>query len=211
MKILLVDDHSLFRAGLRHVLRQLNEQIEIVEAENCKQALKAIEAQCDFTLALLDLHMPGDDGFVALTAISRESPTLPIVVLSASESRTDMCRALDNGAMGFIPKSTAVPVMLNALRLVLAGGIYIPPNLLRTRDESVGIEPSQSAGELTTRQLDVLSLVLEGKTNKTIATELKLSEATVKAHITAVFKTLHVSNRTQAALAVERLHIRLTR
>lgn len=211
MKILLVDDHSLFRAGLRHVLRQLNEQIEIVEAENCKQALKAIEVQCDFTLALLDLHMPGDDGFVALTAIARESPTLPIVVLSASESRTDMRRALDNGAMGFIPKSTAVPVMLNALRLVLAGGIYIPPNLLRTRDESAGIEPSQSAGELTTRQLDVLSLVLEGKTNKAIATELKLSEATVKAHITAVFKTLHVANRTQAALVVERLQIKLPR
>lgn len=211
MKILLVDDHSIFRAGLRHVLRQLDERVEIVEAENCKQALRAIEDQLDFALALLDLHMPGDDGFVALASIAREYPTLPVVVLSASESRTDMRRALDGGAMGFIPKSTAVPVMLNALRLVLAGGIYIPPDLLGIRDEPAGIEPSQSVGELTTRQLDVLSLVLEGKTNKAIATELKLSEATVKAHITALFKTLHVSNRTQAALAVERLHIKFVR
>lgn len=211
MKILLVDDHSIFRAGLRHVLRQLDERVEIVEAENCKQALQAIEDQFDFSLALLDLHMPGDDGFVALAAISREYPTLPVVVLSASENRTDMRRTLDGGAMGFVPKSTAVPVMLNALRLVLAGGIYIPPDLLGIRDESVGIEPSQTVGELTTRQLDVLNLVLEGKTNRAIAAELKLSEATVKAHITAVFKTLHVSNRTQAALAVERLHIKLGR
>lgn len=210
MKILLVDDHNLFRAGLRHVLHQLGERIEVVEAENCGQALKAIEHQCDFTLALLDLHMPGDDGFVALAAISRESPTLPIVVLSASESHADMRRALDGGAMGFIPKSTAVPIMLNALRLVLAGGIYIPPDLLRTRDEG-RVESSQSLGELTARQLDVLNLVLEGKTNKAIANELKLSEATVKAHITAVFKTLRVTNRTQAALAVERLHIKLPR
>ena len=211
MKILLVDDHSLFRAGLRHVLRQLNERIEIVEAESCKQALKAIEDRCDFALALLDLHMHGDDGFVALTAISRESPTLPIVVLSASESRADMRRALDGGAMGFIPKSTAVPVMLNALRLVLAGGIYIPPDLLRTRDEPTGIEATPPVGELTVRQLDVLNLVLDGKTNRAIATELNLSEATVKAHITAVLKTLRVANRTQAALAVERLHIKLGR
>ena len=210
MKILLVDDHNLFRAGLRHVLYQLDERIEVVEAENCSQALKAIEHQCDFALALLDLHMPGDDGFVALAAISRESPTLPIVVLSASESHSDMRRALDGGAMGFIPKSTAVPIMLNALRLVLAGGIYIPPDLLRTRDEG-RVESSQSLGELTARQLDVLNLVLEGKTNKAIANELKLSEATVKAHITAVFKTLRVTNRTQAALAVERLHIKLPR
>ena len=211
MKILLVDDHSLFRAGLGHVLRQLDERVEIVEAESSKQALKAIEAEYDFTLALLDLHMPGDDGFAALAAISRESPTLPIVVLSASESRADMRRALDSGALGFIPKSTAVPVMLNALRLVLAGGMYIPPDLLRTHDEPAATKPAQSVIELTSRQLDVLNLVLEGKTNKAIATELKLSEATVKAHISAVFKTLHVSNRTQVALAVERLHIKLMR
>jgi len=211
VKILLVDDHNLFRAGLRHVLHQLGERIEVVEAENCGQALKAIEHQCDFTLALLDLHMPGDDGFVALAAISRESPTLPIVVLSASESHADMRRALDGGAMGFIPKSTAVPVMLSALRLVLAGGIYIPPDLIRTRDEPAAIEPAPFMGELTARQLDVLRLVLEGKTNKAIAAELKLSEATVKTHITAVFKTLHVANRTQAALVVERLQIKLPR
>jgi DNA-binding NarL/FixJ family response regulator len=124
-------------------------------------------------------------------------------VLSGSESNFDMRRALDGGAMGFIPKSATAPVMLGALRLVLAGGVYVPPALLHDGTTSA------SAQALTPRQIEVLARVIEGKPNKIIATELELTEATVKAHITAVFRVLNVSNRTQAARAAERLGLNL--
>lgn len=213
MKILVADDHALFREGLRHVLAQLAENVEVVEAGDCEQALRAADSHTDIVLVLLDLHMPGRDGFVALETLSRQHPTLPIVVLSASESRADMRRALDHGAMGFIPKAATSAVMLSALRLVMAGGIYVPPEMVQAPAKIAGIETShvEATLGLTSRQLDVLGFVLEGKSNKVIAAELGLTEATVKAHITAVFKTLNVSNRTQAALLVERKGIKLTR
>ncbi len=151
--------------------------------------------------------MPGTGGFAALDTLSQKYPALPIVVLSASESRADMQGALDAGAMGFIQKSATASVMLSALRLVLAGGVYVPPALVQTN----GVASVASAGDtagLTPRQLDVLAYVIEGKANKVIAAELGLTKATVKAHITAVFKTLKVTNRTQAALAAERLGVR---
>ena len=209
MKILLADDHALFREGMRHVLMQLGDSVEIVEAGNCEEALQQAAAHPDLGLVLLDLHMPGKDGFAALETLSRQHPMLPIVVLSASEHRTDMQRALDSGAMGFIQKSATVSVMLNALRLVLSGGIYVPPALVQSdaRAPATSSAEPETAG-LTPRQLDVLACVIEGKANKLIAAELGLSEATVKAHVTAVFKTLKVTNRTQAALAAERLGLK---
>ncbi len=200
MKILLADDHALFREGMRHVLAQLDENVEIVEAGDCAQTLAAIGAQADFTLVLLDLDMPGEGGFAALDTLSEQHAALPIVVLSGSEERKDMRRALDSGAMGFIPKSATAPVMLSALRLVLAGGVYVPPALLGGNTGEV----AKSAPELTPRQLEVLDKMTEGKPNKIIAAELGLTEATVKAHVTAVLKTLNVTNRTQAVRAGER-------
>lgn len=213
MKILLADDHTLFRAGMRHVLAQLTQEVEIIEAADCEQALQAVASQDDVSLVLLDLHMPGRDGFAALEVFARQYPALPIVVLSASEDRADMRRALDGGAMGFIPKSATAPVLVNALQLVLAGGMYIPPALLQAplpKESSEAAHTTQALG-LTPRQLDVLALVIEGLSNKVIAAELEVSEATVKAHITAVFKALKVSNRTQAALAMERMGLGLPR
>lgn len=213
MKILLADDHTLFRAGMRHVLAQLAQEVEIVEAADCAQALQAVATHDNVSLVLLDLHMPGRDGFAALEVFSSQYPALPIVVLSASEDRADMRRALDGGAMGFIPKSATAPVLLNALHLVLAGGMYIPPALLQaptTTEMPAASMTAQTLG-LTPRQLDVLALVIEGLSNKVIAAELEVSEATVKAHITAVFKALKVSNRTQAALAMERMGLGVPR
>ena len=204
MKILLADDHTLFREGMRHVLGLLADDVETVEAGNCTQALQAVEDHDDIALVLLDLHMPGRDGFAALDTFSRGYPALPIVVLSGSENHADMRRALDNGAMGFIPKSATAPVMLSALRLVLAGGVYVPPALMQS-GASTGAAPV-----LTPRQIDVLTRVIDGKPNKIIADDLGLTEATVKAHVTAVFKALDVSNRTQAARAAERLGLKLT-
>ena len=211
MKILVADDHALFRAGMRHVLRQLADDVEIVEAANCAEALDAVGSNSDIALVLLDLSMPGRDGFAALETLSREHLALPIVVLSGSESRTDMQRALDTGAMGFIPKSATAPVMLSALRLVLAGGVYVPPELVQPDPANANVVPVVPAPALTPRQLDVLAGVIEGKRNKVIGAELGLSEATVKAHISAVFKALGVNSRTQAVRAAERMRLKLPR
>lgn len=208
MKILIADDHALFREGMRHVLVQLQEEVLVVEAGDYLEVMSQAEAHDDIGLVLLDLHMPGKGGFAALDSLSQHYPALPIVVLSASESRTDMQRALDSGAMGFIQKSATAPVMLSALRLVLSGGVYVPPALVQAGDGA----PSGTAGGafgLTPRQSEVLARVIEGEPNKIIAAELGLSEATVKAHVSATFKALNVTNRTQAVRAVERLGLKL--
>jgi DNA-binding NarL/FixJ family response regulator len=195
---------------MRHVLRQLTDGVEIVEASDCAQTLEAVDAHGDIALVLLDLNMPGHGGFAALETLSRERVALPIVVLSGSENRADMQRALQGGAMGFIPKSATAPVMLSALRLVLAGGVYVPPALVQFDTSQPAAQSPQPAPALTRRQMDVLARVIDGKPNKIIAAELGLTEATVKAHVTAVFKTLGVSNRTQAALAAERMRFRFS-
>lgn len=205
MKVLIADDHALFREGMRHVLAQLGNDVQIVEAGDCGQVLEQAAAHTDIGLVLLDLNMPGADGFTALDTLSQQYPALPIVVLSASENRNDMQRALDSGAMGFIQKSATAPVMLNALRLVLSGGVYVPPALVQPAPIAETPIASSARSHLTPRQIDVLTYVIDGKANKVIAAELGLTEATVKAHITSVFKALKVTNRTQAALAAERL------
>jgi DNA-binding NarL/FixJ family response regulator len=207
MKILIADDHALFRDGVRQLLHQLAHDAVVADAEDCPRTLAAIEADADLRLVLLDLCMPGQDGFTALDTISRSYPALPIVVLSASESPADMRRALSNGAMGYIPKSASAPVILNALRLVLAGGIYVPPALLAGERRAPADAPS-AARRLTPRQIDVLGRVIEGKPNKIIAAELSVSEATVKAHVSAVFSALNVTNRTMAARVAARFGLR---
>ena len=203
MKILVADDHALFREGLRYVLAQLDDDVEIIEASDCAQTLECVESNPDIGLVLLDLDMPRANGFTALEALSKQHATLPIIVLSGSQKRADMRRTLDSGAMGFVPKSASAPVMLSALRIVLAGGVYVPPALLQleTMGGDEGAEGSNT--KLTPRQLEVLFLVIEGAPNKTIAKELGVSEATVKAHVSAVFRALGVDNRTQAARAAE--------
>ena len=211
LRILLADDHALFRAGMCHVLVQLAPDLEIVEAGDCAQTLHAVESHDDIVLVLLDLRMPGWDGFVALETLSRQRSALPIVVLSGSESRADMRRALDQGALGFIPKSATAAVMLSALRLVLAGGVYVPPELLQSGASDAPPPTAKTSLSLTPRQIEVLNCVTEGKPNKIIAAELGLTEATVKAHMTAVFKTLNVTNRVQAARAATRSGMRVYR
>lgn len=156
MKILIADDHALFREGMRHVLAKLQKGVDIVEAGDYAEVLSHAAAHGDIGLALLDLHLPGKDGFAALDSLSQHYPALPIVVLSASENRADMQRALDSGAMGFIQKSATAPVMLNALRLVLSGGVYVPPALVQASD-GVSSETAEGTLGLTPRQLEVLA------------------------------------------------------
>lgn len=202
LKLLIVDDHALFREGLCHVLRELDEQADILEAPDYERALQHAAATPELDLVLLDLNMPGKDGFTALDSFATRYPTLPVVILSASSLRSDIQRALDAGAMGYIPKDTTSAIMLGALRLILAGGIYIPPNLAQADTPAASDRP-RNRSALTPRQLDVLALLVQGISNKDIATRLGLSEGTVKMHVTSIFRELGVSNRTQATLAAQ--------
>ena len=204
MKMLIVDDHALFRAGLSHVLNELEENINILEASNCESAFEQVTANPDLDLVLLDLNMPDKDGFTALDTFSKEYPAMPIVILSASIQRSNIQRALDAGAMGYIPKDTTSSVMLNALRLILSGGVYLPPSMAQQAIDNVNFNGS-NAHNLTPRQLEVLTMVVQGNSNKVIAARLELAEATVKMHVTAILKSLGVNNRTQAAMKAEQL------
>lgn len=206
MKILVADDHALFRSGLQQLISELDSNIQIIEAENHQQAFEIIQENSDIDIALLDLSMPDSDGLTALAKITQKFPMLPAVVLSASESKQDMIAALKAGAMGFIQKSESGPVILNAIRLVLAGGVYVPPALVDDNHRVLSHSSLESAN-LSTRQLDIVKYVVEGKSNKEIARELSLSVATVKSHLREIFKLMNVKSRTQAAMKAEKLGI----
>ena len=209
MKILIVDDHALFRGGLCHVLQYLDEQVDVLEASNCDCAMQHVEANPDLDLVLLDLNMPGEDGFKGLHSFSTLYPTIPVVIVSASNRRRDIQRALDTGAMGFIPKESTSSVMLNALQLVLAGSIHLPPSMGQ-QSNPYSKPTNDTVQTLTPRQLQVLSMVVQGHSNKVIAAQLDIAETTIKMHVTAILKSLGVSNRTQAAMAAEKLGLFLS-
>jgi DNA-binding NarL/FixJ family response regulator len=201
-KILLADDHALFREGVKQLLARLHPHVLVIEAANGAEVLHAARAQQDFDLVLLDLAMPGVDGFTGLAAFRTHAPSTPVVVLSASEDAADVRAALDGGASGFISKSSSSEVILGALRLVLAGGVYVPPTLLGGHN---AVAAKADIDALTPRQRDVLALLAQGLSNKTIGGTLGLSEATVKQHVSAILKTLNVANRMQAVIAGRRL------
>jgi DNA-binding NarL/FixJ family response regulator len=216
MKILVVDDHVLIRDALRGVLKELKPDADVLEASDCRQAMALIaENADDLDLILLDLGLPDRDGFSALAEIRDRYPSISVVVLSGQQDRASVVKALDLGALGFIPKSGKREVMLIALQLVFKGEIYIPPEIL-TRDSPatspdakppVGDRPRTSPADLglTERQLDVLALMMQGKSNKAICRVLNLAEPTVKNHVTAILKALKVTNRTEAVIAVREL------
>jgi DNA-binding NarL/FixJ family response regulator len=212
MQILVVDDHALIREALRGVLKELEAAAAILEARDAGGAMQLIEQHPDLRLVLLDLGLPDRDGFALLGQLREQHPALPIVVLSAFHDRENVIRALEVGALGFIPKSASREVMLNALRLVFSGGIYIPPEIL-ARDKMAstssrsGTTPSASPADLglTERQGAVLALMMQGKSNKAICRLLDLAEPTVKNHVTAILKTLKATNRTEAVIAATAL------
>ena len=157
----------------------------------------------DSVLAVIDLHMPGMEAFVGLQTLLDQVEAVPVVVLTASESPLDMKRVLDAGAMGYIAKSETEAVMTGALRLVLAGGVYVPPKLIQSSLPAQSVRLNGLPFGLTPRQYDVLDHLARGKSNKEIARELKMSERTVKAHAGAIFKALGVASRQQAIKVVE--------
>jgi len=215
MKILVVDDHPLIREALKQVLGTLDSEIQVLEAQSAKEALAISEDQQDLHLILLDLGLPGEDGLEALPLLRERSPHVPVVVFSANDLPDVVRRAIDAGAMGFIPKTSSNTLLINALRFVLSGGVYLPVEVLR--QPAPGVMPAAAAGSaiglrelgLTQRQGQVLALLVQGKSNKLICRELDLAEGTVKVHVAAVLKALGVSNRTQAVMAVSRLGIKL--
>jgi DNA-binding NarL/FixJ family response regulator len=208
MKVLVVDDHVLIREALRGVLKELKEDATVLDASDSGQAMRQITQHPELALILLDLNLPDRNGFEVLTDLRHRYPAISIVVLSGFNDRANVVRALDLGAMGFIPKTSQREVMMNALRLVFSGGIYIPPEILvkEAAGAGVGQAPKRHASPselgLTERQLEVLALMMQGKSNKAICRVLDLAEPTVKNHVTAILKALDVTNRTEAVIAV---------
>jgi len=201
MKILLVDDHQLVRAGLVLVLKQMEEGVELLEAGTGREAIEMANAAPDLDLILMDLDLPEGSGLEALTAINAKTPAMPVVILSAMEDQTMVSRAMELGARGFIPKSASGDVMLNSLRLVLSGGVCLPPGY---GDVARG-EVNSDIPNLTQRQLEVLRLMAQGNSNKEIARQLGISENTVRVHISAIISAMDATNRTEAAYSAMRL------
>ena len=195
MKVLIVDDHALFREGLVHVLHSLDADIVTLEASNYDSALELMDAHADLDFVLLDLKMPGLDGYSLLETAKISYPELPIAVLSASKDRDDMKRALGLSAVGFVPKNTSGKLLFNAIKLMLAGGTYLPAEMVETNPHA-----TTTPVQLTPRQLEVLKMIAAGLPTKIIAADLGIAEATIKMHISAIFKSLGVNSRTQAAL-----------
>lgn len=158
----------------------------------------------DLDLALVDLNMPGMDGHEAVIRFRSEFPGVPLVILSATETRADIQRTLKAGVLGYIQKSSPSRIILDALQRVLAGDIYVPPALERCLSSSA-VCPSPVSPHVTSRQLEVLKLLIQGKSNKTIGQQLGLSEGTVKIHMAAIFRALNVRNRTEATVAARNL------
>lgn len=210
MRTLLIDDHAVFTQGLKFLLSDLDETIEFVEATSCDQALGTDHPE-DVNLILLDYHMPGLHGLGALEAIKDNFPSATIVMLSSEDNPRLIREAIDNGAAGFVPKSSTAEVLVAALRLILAGGIYLPTSALTDvsdRDNVPADDGSSQTNEidgLSSRQLEVLMKVIQGKANKVVAHEMNISEGTVKAHLSAAFRVLGVSNRTEAVFAAAKL------
>lgn len=211
MRILIVDDHDLFRKGLRHLLSGFDAELEITEAADCAQAI-AVAGEA-FHLVLLDLHMPGLSGLEALHSLRTAFESSPIVVLSGEDDPRQVRRAIDAGAAGFIPKSSTPDVLRSALRLVLADEVYLPAVALKgisdDDGDAGGVTPGRLGEALSERQIEVLRKAVQGKANKVIARELTISEGTVKAHLSAAFRALGVHNRTEAVYAAARCGLQL--
>lgn len=212
MRILLVDDHTLFREALLHVLKQFDSTAVVIEAATAREAIRLASHYNDLDLILLDLTLPGLNGLSALPELHGIRPTAPLVILSASEDSLDVRQALEAGAMGYIPKSSSSHEMITALRLVLAGEVYVPPAMLATLESldavlvegtTVSMEEGGADG-LTPRQLEVLRLMAQGLSNKGICKRLNVAEGTVKLHVTAIMRALNTCNRTQAVIEATR-------
>lgn len=213
-RILIADDHPLFQEALKGMALDIfSHDAECVCTTNVRETLEALDDGPAFDLILLDLKLPGADGFSCLVSIRSKVPSVPVVMVSSTDQVDIVRESFSYGAMGYLPKSFSQDVMKNAIRLVMSGNIYVPTEALGSfdimpheeknffvRDEK---QSNRTIDVLTPRQLAVLDLLAEGKANKIIAYELDISEITVKAHVSAILRKLGVSNRLQAVISAK--------
>ena len=206
MKILVVDDHALVRSGLSQLLKGLDEMVEVLEAPDCSAAFELAALHPDLDLVLLDYHLPDMNGLEALTIFGKKHPELPIFMLSGSVNPRVMRQVLAKGAVGFMTKSGLSDELLSALRLVLAGEMYLPPDLMASTSGGYLDEPDEPgpAPQFTPRQEEVLYLLLQGRSNRDISELLNLADETIKTHVSAVLRGFGVKTRVQAVLAAGR-------
>ncbi|MEP2100864.1 MAG: response regulator transcription factor [Parasphingorhabdus sp.] len=204
-RIIIADDHPLFRGALCQAVLKLWPQAELVEAETVAEARDAATAE-PADLLLLDLHMEDSDGLTALLDFRHDFPALPVIVVSASEESRVVRACQSLGASGFIPKSVDLDVMRQALAQIRDGDVWFDADIIENEEDTILFEKLAS---LTPAQRRILNLVSEGMLNKQIAYKMEISEATVKAHITAIFRKLGVVNRTQAVLVAKQLDVEL--
>jgi DNA-binding NarL/FixJ family response regulator len=214
MNLLVVDDHALFREGLRALLANISPGVVINEAASVEGAIDECRS-ATFRMVLLDLGLSSSNGLDTLSSFRTAVPEVPVIVLSGDQEPRHIRSALDLGAVGFIPKSHTSELMIAALRFVLAGGIYLPPNLLHDDSEPDGLHAAASGAvsaafaRMSSRQEEVATLLLQGKSNKVIARRLDLSEGTVKAHVSAVFQIIGAKNRVEAVIIAARCGIKV--
>ena len=202
-KFLIADDHPLYREALILALQPLFTDVEIVQSGCLDSTLSALQ-QTEFDLILLDLNMPGCERFYGLIRVTEDFPEVPVAVVSASDSVDVISNAMSLGANGFIPKSTPTQIIAEALQQILDGNHWLPEGIQTTLNQNTSTTSiTKLVGELTPKQLLVLKLVETGMLNKQIAAELNVSEATVKAHISAILRKLNVNTRTQAVLLLK--------
>jgi DNA-binding NarL/FixJ family response regulator len=206
MKILLADDHPLFREGVKPVLKKLEARVVILEAADFPAAFSVTHANRDMDLALLDLNMPGMAGVDGVVRFRATFPEIPVVVLSAAEESADIQRLLAEGALGYISKATPSAKILAALRQVLAGETYVPTNLLQV-DTAISPPDTRLMRQygLTYRQMEVLRALANGLSNKQIADLLQVTEGTIKVHMSSIFRMLNVATRTEALLVAQKM------
>ena len=204
MNLLLVDDHTLFREGLRGLLVNISPGVAIHEAATVEDAVSACHATA-FRMVLLDLGLTNSSGLDTLDRFRAGVPDVPVVVLSGDQEPRHIRSTIDRGAVGFIPKSHSSDLMIAALRFVLAGGVYLPPRAMETQGETA----AASFARLSPRQQQVSQLLLRGCPNKVIAKQLGLSEGTVKAHVSAIFQILGARNRAEAVIIAAKSGIKV--
>jgi DNA-binding NarL/FixJ family response regulator len=202
MKVLLLDDHPLFRAGLRLLLKTLEPKANTFEAGTIDEALDLAGKHPDLSLCLLDINLRNENGLDALAKLKVLVTDLAVVVVSACEESALIRECINAGAMSYIPKSAEPEILSEALKSVLAGKIYIPPHIMD--DEPVGLTQTVA---ISPRQMDVLRCLCRGMPTKSIAKELELSEHTVKEHINNIFHNLNVRNRTEAVIKAAQLQL----
>jgi DNA-binding NarL/FixJ family response regulator len=204
LRLLIADDHEMVRLAMRVALAGLAPHLIWFDASDAQGVVAQLESEPDIDLALLDLSMPGTDGTAWIAGLRRRFPTVPLVVMSASEELSVIRELIAMGVAGFIPKSDPAAIIVQAIRLVLAGGTYAPLRLLSAEPAaSAGHKEGGAPSHLTPRQADVLRALARGLPNKLIARELGLSEGTVKAHLLAIFRVLRARNRTAAVVLAQ--------